>query len=102
MPKPLPSLMVAYYKKPCASLDQVGRLRSVYRGSWSHCALAAGVQVTANVQEGLRPSIPKPEDLPGAEKVFAGLDRYIALLNRCWSQKPADRPPLAAIVSELW
>lgn len=65
------------------------------------CALAARVQVTNNLGRGLRLPIPSPEDLPGAEKVFPGLDRYIALLKRCWAQEPAARPTFGEIVTEL-
>lgn len=53
------------------------------------------------MQRGLRPPIPSSEELPGAERGFAGLDRYVALLKRCWAQRPEDRPTFGEIVAEL-
>lgn len=49
--------------------------------------------------DGKRPPIPALEELPGGG--FEGLMRFMALLQRCWAQAPADRPAFPAIIQEL-
>ena len=43
------------------------------------------------VMEGARLEVPPAAKLPGGG--FADLPKYVALMRRCWAQKPADRPP---------
>ena len=51
---------------------------------------------------GNRPQLPPRDELPGPDTAaFAGLDAYIALMQRCWAQDPSKRPPFAEIVPTL-
>lgn len=40
-----------------------------------------------------------PADLPGG--TFPGLPAYLALMQRCWAQEPAERPGFAEIINLL-
>jgi len=47
--------------------------------------------------------IPALNELPGPEpaSAFTGLNRYIQLMNQCWSQDPKERPIMAEVASAL-
>lgn len=54
------------------------------------------------LSEGARLPIPARADLPGPGALeFAGLGRYVALLQRCWAQNPLDRPTFEEAAAEL-
>ena len=54
------------------------------------------------VMNGSRLEVPLLDQLPGPDTVrFAGLPDYIALMQRCWAQAPADRPGFQEIVVQL-
>lgn len=51
---------------------------------------------------GGRLTIPPRAELPGPDaKTFAGLDGYLALLQRCWAQNEFERPPFSEIIPAL-
>jgi hypothetical protein len=51
---------------------------------------------------GERLDIPPHAALPGPDThLFAGLDDYISLLQRCWAQDPAERPRFQEVIQEL-
>ncbi len=59
-------------------------------------------QLVKFVAQGGRPPIPERHQLPGKDTArFEGLDAYIALMQRCWAQSPADRPLFAEINDSL-
>lgn len=59
-------------------------------------------QVVTVVMEGGRLSVPSRADLPGPDNFsFGGLEDYISLMQRCWSQIQEDRPTFQEIISEL-
>jgi hypothetical protein len=51
--------------------------------------------------QGTRPELPPLQDLPGADRSFTRLPDYVALMQRCWAQNPADRPTFQVVVKEL-
>lgn len=60
------------------------------------------LQIAVSVAEGGRLPIPPRVELPGADTpTFAGLDRYISLMQRCWAQDPAERPTFNQVALEL-
>lgn len=60
------------------------------------------LQIIKVVSKGGRLPIPDQPSLPGGDtKEFSGLHTYIALLQRCWTQDPANRPTFAEIVGAL-
>ena len=49
-----------------------------------------------------RPPIPAPADLPGPHSgAWVGLERYTALMQRCWAEEPGQRPGFGEMVREL-
>ena len=59
-------------------------------------------QLPQQIMVGLRPAIPPLETLPGPDaKPFAGLGRYIELMQACWHQDPAARPSFAEVCDVL-
>jgi serine/threonine protein kinase len=59
-------------------------------------------QIVSAIQGGARLEVPAREALPGpAAAGFAGLDQYLALMQRCWAQRPSDRPTFAQAAKEL-
>ena len=66
-------------------------------------ALAAGVdpaRVASAIMAGQRLAVPPEADLPGAGQL-PSLERYMALMERCWAQEPALRPSFSVILREL-
>ena len=57
-------------------------------------------QLSRQIMGGLRPPIPDPATLPGPGP-FAGLGRYIELMEACWSQEPSARPSFNEICDVL-
>jgi hypothetical protein len=53
------------------------------------------MQVSGPVIEGKRLSV------PGYGGLFAGLDQYLQLMHKCWSQDPHERPSFSEIVDKL-
>jgi serine/threonine protein kinase len=51
------------------------------------------------LRDGKRPEIPPADELPGG--TFPGLPAYVALMQRCWAQEPADRPDFGQVLEEL-
>lgn len=64
-------------------------------------------KITRAVENGARLEIPSTWDLPGGQDTIefasldGGLESYIDLLIKCWSQNPLDRPKFCYIVQEL-
>lgn len=46
-----------------------------------------------------RMEVPTAADLPGGG--FTGMEAYVALMERCWSESPADRPTFEEVVAAL-
>ena len=46
-----------------------------------------------------RMEVPAEADLPGGG--FIGMESYVALMRRCWSESPADRPTFEEVVAAL-
>ena len=58
--------------------------------------------LASHVLAGGRPEVPPREALPGPDTAaFAGLEDYVELMQRCWSQAPQDRPTFQHIVPAL-
>jgi hypothetical protein len=58
--------------------------------------------IVAGVGSGGRPAIPAPHELPGPDSsAWPGLERYMALMGRCWHQNPLERPSFQEVVAEL-
>jgi hypothetical protein len=54
------------------------------------------------VTEGGRLEVPDRSELPGPDTMtFDGLETYVALMRRCWAQRPEDRPAFQEIISDL-
>jgi len=57
------------------------------------------------VLSGARPLLPSAEGLPtfsaDGHTVRPGLDEYLALMQKCWSPRPAQRPKFKEIVEQL-
>jgi hypothetical protein len=52
--------------------------------------------------DGRRPVVPPRDMLPGPDNTaFAGLDRYVSLMQSCWHQEPERRPGFASIIPVL-
>ncbi len=59
-------------------------------------------QLVSHVTAGGRLEVPPRQALPGPDTAtFVGLDDYVALMQRCWAQAPADRPGFQEIVVQL-
>lgn len=59
-------------------------------------------QLAPFVAQGGRLPIPDRGALPGKDTLgFAGLDTYIAIMKRCWSQDPAERPSFKEVADDL-
>ncbi|KAI7845286.1 hypothetical protein COHA_001129 [Chlorella ohadii] len=58
--------------------------------------------IVGKLMDGERPEVPPREQLPGPDTdIFAGLDNYVALMRRCWAQRPEDRPSFEEAIHEL-
>ncbi|KAL4436097.1 hypothetical protein ABPG77_005545 [Micractinium sp. CCAP 211/92] len=54
------------------------------------------------VLNGGRLEVPSRDSLPGDDTpAFTGLDRYVALIKRCWAHNPFDRPTFGEVIPEL-
>lgn len=54
------------------------------------------------IMNGIQMEVPAQDRLPGPDAAsFAGLDDYIALMRRCWAQRPDERPSFQEVVQEL-
>ncbi|KAL4422446.1 hypothetical protein ABPG75_008643 [Micractinium tetrahymenae] len=54
------------------------------------------------VLNGGRLELPPRDSLPGDDTpAFTGLDRYVALVKRCWAHNPFDRPTFSEVIPEL-
>ena len=56
--------------------------------------------VVSAVLTGQRLAVPAESELPGTQDLPT-LDRYVALMNRCWATEASRRPTFFAIVREL-
>ncbi|KAL4421962.1 hypothetical protein ABPG77_007904, partial [Micractinium sp. CCAP 211/92] len=66
---------------------------------WPHTSPWA---LVGKLMDGHRLAIPPRDQLPGPDTAsFAGLDAYIALMQRCWAQNPADRPDFTEVIRLL-
>lgn len=65
------------------------------------------MQVAKHVMKGGRLPAPTPDQLPGPGGNFqvpdqaGGLVLYLALMGRCWAQRPEDRPTFTDIITSL-
>ena len=58
--------------------------------------------IVNQINAGNRLPVPAPAELPGpGSGDWPKLDAYIALMNRCWAQRPEDRPTFDQIMAEL-
>ncbi|KAI3430255.1 hypothetical protein D9Q98_004851 [Chlorella vulgaris] len=57
-------------------------------------------QLVFTVSNGERLPIPAAHDLPGPDQLTE-YDSYVALIHRCWSQEPSDRPTFAEAITDL-
>lgn len=58
-------------------------------------------QLVHAVSSGERLPVPPREEVAGAPPPPAVYDGYIALMQRCWAQDPAERPPFADVIVDL-
>eukprot|EP00887_Chlorella_sp_A99_P003665 scaffold7.g3665.t1 len=59
-------------------------------------------QIVGIVQGGERLAVPPRSELPGPDTAgWVGLDAYVALMRRCWTQAPETRPDFGEIIQEL-
>ena len=63
--------------------------------------LFSAMQIMVSVAEkNQRPDIPaEPDKLPGG--TFEGWAVYVALIQRCWTMEPGERPTFGAIINDL-
>lgn len=73
----------------------------------SNARNASVLQVARHILDGGRLPIPEQEQLPGPGGVFqnpgpaAGIGLYLGLMERCWAQRPEDRPTFPDIITSL-
>ena len=53
------------------------------------------------VSEGQRLAVPVREAVSGAAPEPHLYERFVALMRRCWAQRPADRPDFDEVIQEL-
>jgi hypothetical protein len=61
----------------------------------------ARTQVAGLVIDGKRLSVPELSELRADGGRFVGLDLYLQLMHKCWSQDPQERPSFSEIVNQL-
>ena len=59
------------------------------------------MQLVFMITSGERLPIPPLPELPGAAPPAELYDAYVRLMQRCWAQDPAQRPPFAEVIAEL-
>ena len=57
-------------------------------------------QVVKAVTEGERPAIPSPLPEEGNGNL-TGLDAFVHIMQRCWAERPEERPALSELLPEL-
>lgn len=58
--------------------------------------------IVNRVTSNQRLPVPQKSEIPGPEGgSWRNLNRYVALMERCWAQNPGDRPDFEEIMSEL-
>jgi hypothetical protein len=58
--------------------------------------------IVSQITNGNRLTIPDANTLPGPESgSWPKLGQYVALMERCWAQEPADRPNFEQVMAEL-
>ena len=63
---------------------------------------APAVQITDALRQGRRPRIPDRYSLPGPHLPDPQmLNKYVDLLERCWTQEPVRRPDFNEVISDL-
>jgi serine/threonine protein kinase len=75
-----------------------------WRMPWHEVSPRFEITIAYRVKDGQRPAIPATADLPGpadGRPSPAALEAYLALMNRCWAQDPAQRPEFQAVAAEL-
>jgi serine/threonine protein kinase len=57
--------------------------------------------IVGGIRQGRRLEIPNRDDIPSAVPSNALYDQYICLMQKCWAQRPGDRPKVEEVVSSL-
>lgn len=88
----------------CAGLNgqsQQAALRSIYALLTYPSRVTLSLQLVFMVSEGQRLKIPAREQVAGATPEPTLYAAYVALIERCWSQRPADRPDFEEVIKDL-
>ncbi len=60
------------------------------------------LQIMNCIRQGQRPQLLPATELPGMEQQPPPrLDDYVALMGKCWAQKPEDRPGMQEVAIAL-
>jgi hypothetical protein len=58
--------------------------------------------VVGKLTNGERLVAPPRDKVPGADtSAFQGLDAYVTLMERCWAQRPEERPGFREIIVQI-
>ena len=58
--------------------------------------------IVNQINAGNRLPVPPSAELPGpGSGDWDKMDAYLALMNRCWAQRPEDRPTFGEVMAEL-
>lgn len=58
--------------------------------------------LVGKLMDGVRLEVPPRDQLPGFDTpAFQGLDAYVALMKRCWAQRPEERPGFEEAIHEI-
>lgn len=63
--------------------------------------LFPSLQLVHMVSGGERLPVPPCDSVPGAAPDPELYEAYVALIRRCWAQRPEERPGFAEIIQEL-
>lgn len=84
------------------SLHISGQVLGTVRLSFNSTAPSSPMQLVHMVSSGERLQVPPRESAPGPDRLSESeYAAYVALMQRCWAQEPAERPGFDQIISQL-